>query len=116
MNSELYKKLFNKLDSLGAIRKDLTFGCEYIVPWDTSLHVHISKDTAMLPNWVTYPTLKPKKIFWHPPVLSDCLKAINKWKFWIPLATTVLMECDLSKPLLSDQSDELGEYLLTLLG
>lgn len=65
---------------------------------------------------------KLTKIIGHPPVLSDCIKANMSSDHTAKFNPTVSEEChwivngwDMSKPLLSDQSDELGEKLLKLL-
>lgn len=136
MNSELYQQLFNKLDSLSAIRKDLTFWCEVILTstwWSNKrgaileINKHYSKYLSK--SWILSnnnanrrfkQSWEIKEIIWHPPVLTDCLKAIDESSIYIIeriiLTYDLAKKWDLSKPLLSDQSDELGEYLLTLLG
>lgn len=135
MNSKLYKQLFNKLDSLWAIRKDLTFGCEVILisTWWTNrraiileINKHYSKYLSK--SWILSnnnanrrfkQSWEIKEIIWQPPVLSDCIKAIKKSSKHIVEKINwiydLVKKWDNNKPLLSDQSDELGKYLLTLL-
>lgn len=131
MNTELYQQLFNKLDSLWAIRKDLTFWCEvqYGDDWKIKF-VSLENDDENIvwlytrTNNITWiEDLEDYKIIWHPPIYTDVIDWVNEatkeWMYLRDTAEKVLYEIiskwDLSKPLLSDQSDELGEYLLTLL-
>lgn len=130
MNSELYQKLFDKLDSLSAIRKDLTLWCEvYSNEYDTYHyflyqeytwyeHITVTQCISHIPTierWNEWEL----EIIWHQPVLTDCLKAINESSTYV--IERINWIYDLAKkwnynfPLLSEQSDELGEYLLTLL-
>lgn len=86
MNETIYNQLFNRLEDLWAIR---------------------TKQVAEQ-IWM-----------YESPVLSDCVKAIidiQWYTFWFDYQYTLSKDWNLSKPLLSEQSDELGEYLLTLLG
>lgn len=79
MKTELYKKIFDRMDALGAIRlADIQYASMTHTPYKDS------------------------------PVLSDCMEAfedINDFPFF----------WDCKKPYLKDQSDELGEKLLSLI-
>lgn len=117
MNQELYNKLFARMDELGAIRKDLSLGCnvweDYIYVW--SEHYDWMDAAGFLHDDCS----DDDEVIWHPPVLSDCNGAIytiekkqkSNWSAVLYFAE----KWDNSKPYLHQQSDELGEKLFELL-
>jgi hypothetical protein len=94
MKTELYNKIFQRLDELGAIYRTEVYLWPDSAPW---------ADT-------------------HSPVLSDVLNAMDmmygiwangKWN--ISYVEETIRSWNLSKPYLKDQSDELGEKLYSLI-
>lgn len=139
MNKELHDKIFARMDELGAIRKDLTFGCIILVDDDLgnempntiidefsggrnpSKTFNPSNHTVIITlEWaeVVKEWIVEWQIIGHLPVLSDCMNAC-----WGHMSTdkasrardTIAMLWDCSKPYLIDQSDELGEKLYSLI-
>lgn len=130
MNSTLYQKLFDKLDSLSAIRKDLTLWCEIVTAecndWCCWIEEWLIGDKYWECEkeithyiWTRY-DVHIIDVKWHPPVYTDCIHWIiiadhTDWRYYKDNTFELLSDWNLSKPFLSEQSDELGEYLLTLL-
>lgn len=120
MKTELYQKLFTRMDELGVVRKDLTFGCK-VKQWNYLWSGRKSywKNAVWVNEdlWMVLDNYSDNEIIWHPPVLSDCIYAIerivsNRHWHWEYLANVYW---DFRKPYLNQQSDELGEKLLKLL-
>lgn len=133
MEAKLYNQLFNKLDSLSAVRKDLTLWCEittcecndwccWIEEWVIWEKYWICEWWKTSYIWTSF-SVNIIEVKWHPPIYTDVIDWVNEatkeWMYLRDTAEKVLYEIiskwNLSKPLLSEQSDELGEYLLTLL-
>lgn len=135
MNQELYQKLFARMDELGAIRKDKSFWCEIFgypnngKDW----RVKMIWDWCMTSNnsyWSNSDEIDfnhkrdeyEDEIIWHPPVLSDCIKAHMMGDYTLKYNPRISEECqylfdewELSKPYLSQQSEELGQKLISSL-
>jgi hypothetical protein len=91
METELYNKIFQRLDELGAIRKDLSFGFQVL----------IFKQPPILSD-----------------VLNALDMMYGIWangKGNISYVEEITRGWDLSKPYLKDQSNELGEILYSLI-
>lgn len=127
MKTELYQKLFTRMDELGAIRKDLSLGCEIETcecnDWCCGIEEWVVGEKYWKCTWEKTSYIWAKfeinvmSVKWHPPVLSDCIYAIerivsNRHWHWEYLANVYW---DFRKPYLHQQSDELGEKLFTLL-
>lgn len=143
MKTELYNKIFERMDELGAVRKDLTFGCNVILKstgWTSKkakVIMYFDKTWAwkFVGNWDVILTTNERnrrfkqswevsEIIGHPPVLSDCIKIASIWDYTKDIYDNdwVMVECnwwfekwDCSKPYLLDQSDELWEKILSLI-
>ncbi len=139
MNTSLYQKLFARMDELGAIRKDLTFGCEIIISeadywrgtfydeYPNNFPVTITgkgkniewKEIIFFTGWVNglIEQEKIKKILWHNPVFSDAFLAftLSKNGNFVGFEMLVMFKWNYAKPFLKDQSDELWTSLLNLL-
>ena len=127
MNQELYQKLFARMDSLGAIRNDITMWCEVIADGDKKIMVSDPEyDELITSNWSLQYNYYVKaqedmdvaidEVIWHPPVLSDCIKALCLNRIWREDVTGFCYEYwNESEPYLHQQTDELWEKLLTLL-
>lgn len=134
MNQELYNKLFARMDSLGAIRKDLSFGCE--VSWLPTTHesstrfkmkidtIHHYDNESLYREAFGYSdeVLMKCEVVGHPPILSDCIlwyeEALQRNPFeknTVLDIDNLLREWELSKPYLHQQSDELWDKLFELL-
>lgn len=140
MNKELYQKLFTRMNELGAIRKDLSFGCEMKVIstwWTTRIWklFEYYEETwyikCISSSWWILTTndrnrrfkqsWEIEEIIWHPPLLQDALWAVCK--VWLDAqgdkydGFDLLPICKLwdDKIHLEDQSDELWKALLWLL-
>ena len=124
MKTELYQKLFTRMDELGAIRNDITLWCEVIADWCKKIMVSDPEyDELITSNWSLQYNYYVKaqedmdiaieEIIGHPPILSDCISAIKIGRKEWCIAQDTLW--DTSNPYLHQQSDELGEKLFTLL-
>ena len=132
------------MEELNAIRKDLSFGCEVIITYKTLQHkemgwddyeimasvdekfICITKDYFMDLYWEVYHLNRMgsddipwdiTEIIWHPPVLSDCIRAIelkNKDDD-ISLSVGIASIWNTNFPFLKEQSDRLWSILLTKL-
>jgi len=87
MNQELYNKLFVRMDELGAIRKDLSLGCEIETcecnDWCCGIEEWVIGEKYWKCVWEKTSYIWAKfeinvmSVKWHPPVLSDCINAIH---------------------------------------
>ena len=124
MNQELYNKLFARMDEVGAIRKDLSFGCKIHNEefWEWTF---VMEATEIMGDYEEHKgfalclehgfKFKISSTIWHPPVLSDCIRwceSVFPWSRWYTMTQAMW---DWRKPYLHQQSDELGEKLLKLL-
>lgn len=84
MKSEIWLKLVPKIDKLGAIRKDLSFGCFVEDPAGQIMRITYEDDryyhglyhfeTDNNPGCINKSC--PMKIIGHPIILSDCMQAV----------------------------------------
>ena len=111
------------MDELGAIRKDLSLGCEIE---DFLKRKYICIDNKTCSNrWTSFSISWKEIIIWHPPILSDCMSALyarlqlfdtyEQDQNCEKLLESFPYNYDYSKPYLHQQLDELGEKLLSLL-
>ncbi len=129
METELYNKIFARMYELGAIRKDLSLGCEIETcecnDWCCWIEdgvigqkywVCIWEKTSYI--WAKFP-INILSVKGHPPVLSDCIQwlcFVFKWEYDYEFSVYELVsKWYYKKPYLHQQSDELGEKLLLLL-
>lgn len=125
MQVELYNKLFARMDELGAIRKDLSLGCEIETcecnDWCCGIEEWVVGEKYWKCTWEKTSYIWAKfeinvmSVKWHPPVLSDCIRwceSVFPWSRWYTMTQAMW---DFRKPHLHQQSDELGEKLFTLL-
>lgn len=128
MNTDLYESIFTKMDSLWAIRKDISFWCEILYnenkhlwfPDRTEIIVHSFNDrkTTISENLMRLDEIDTScivSIIWHPPILSDCIFAIwENCTIDCPI-DSILNNWYIQTPLLKDQSNELWKKLLLLI-
>lgn len=129
MKAEIYNELFEKLESLWAIRDDTTNWCrvkvylsDYYRTW--TILDEVNWRYRVKPDDYNYQTSDFESydltIIWHEPILTDCIQAIfeinhidtatQKREIW-----KLAFNYDYSRPYLKDQLDDLWIKLLSLL-
>lgn len=120
------------MDELGAIRKDLAFGClvnypkNPYYPYKTFIYFERGRNYILdvtNADWDYEEDVNEFEVIGHPPVLSDLIEAIHKaiWEHIVTNDTaqevffSLFALFDFTKPYLKDQSDELWEKLWELI-
>lgn len=126
--STKYEELFEKMDKLGAIRKDWSPGLLIKLPGEADTMTYLNGTafelTMLQPNGVQFTTHRPNQILiiGHPPVWSDFVNAMTE-KASIPSSLELgrilgifSIQFNPVKPFFRDQSVNVINKALSLLG